>query len=66
MDCAFFMYKDGTDGGWGDREVYKEGVTRLGAGEQRRRDQILFELSKRILTVFIPLKALCSAEGLEE
>ena len=60
------MHKDRTDGSWGDREVHKEGVTELGAGEQRRRDQILLELLERILTVLNPLKVLCSAEDLEE
>ena len=66
LDCAFLAYKDGADSSWGDCEVHKEGVAGLGAGEQRRRNQILLELSKRIPIILIPLKALRSMEDLEE
>ena len=60
------MHKDRADGSWGDHKVHKEGVIGLGASEKRRRNQIFLELSEGVLTIFIPLKALCSTEGLEE
>ena len=65
-DCAFLTHKDETDGGWGDRQIHKQDVVGLGAGEERRRSQVLLELLERTPTVLIPLKALGLAECLEK